>query len=337
VIKKVLQFISNTKHKFDVCIDHTRPSLAFEIQEIKESLLACKDRGIRARVISEVTKDNISYCKGLVTVVDELRHLDGIKGNFYVNETEYLVPASFHDKGMPASEVIYSNMKELVEHQQYVFDTLWNRSIPAEEKMTEIEEGITSPNLEVIRNVQEAAKRSWDLARNAEEEVFVMVATANAFRRQMQMRILQQINEVMRQRPNLKIKFLIPADEKITQTIENSKVECPRVDFRIYEEGLNTGITIEIVDKKECLMIAPQAKDDAKMDYRDFSALSFYSNSKPIVLSLATIIESYWRQTELYEQSKEQLRAAEDEIANMKEYLNEVLKEVSNMRNRQIQ
>jgi hypothetical protein len=311
--------------------------LAFEIQEIKESLLACKDRGIKTRVITEVTKDNISYCKGLVTVVDEFRHLDGIKGNFYVNETEYLVPASFHDKGMPASEIIYSNMKELVEHQQYVFDTLWNKSIPAEEKITEIEEGITQPNLEVIQNVQEAAKRSWDLAKNAKEEVLAMVATANAFRRQLQLGILQEINEVMRQRPNLKIKFLIPADEKITETIENSKLECPQADFRIYEESLNTGITIEIVDKKECLMIAPQAKDDVKMDYRDFSGLSFYSNSKPIVLSLATIVESYWRQTELYEQSKKQLHIAEDELANMKEYLNEVLKEVNNVRKRQVQ
>ena len=73
------------------------------------------------------------------------------------------------------------------------------------------------------------------------------------------------------------------------------------------------------------------------MDYRDFSALSFYSNSKPIVLSLASIIESYWRQTELYEQSKEQLHAAEDELANMKEYLNEVLKEVNKTRNKQNQ
>jgi two-component system, OmpR family, sensor histidine kinase VicK len=140
--------------------------LVFEIQEIKESLLASRDRGIRTRVITELTKDNIPYCKELATMVDELRHLDGIKGNFYVNETEYLVPTSFHDKGKPASEVIYSNMKELVAHQQYVFDTLWNKSISAEEKMVEIKK-VSPPNLEVISNVQEAAKRSWDLGRNA--------------------------------------------------------------------------------------------------------------------------------------------------------------------------
>ena len=191
MVRKVLQFISNTRRKFDVCIDHTRPSLAFEIQEIKESLLASRDRVIRTRVITELTKDNISYCKELATMVDELRHLDGIKGNFYVNETEYLVPASFHDKGKPASEIIYSNLAELVEHQQYVFDTLWNKSIPAEEKMMQIKEGITSPSLEIIPNVQEAVKRSWDLGRNAKEEILAMVSTANAFRRQAQMGLFQ--------------------------------------------------------------------------------------------------------------------------------------------------
>jgi hypothetical protein len=118
VVRKVLQFISNTNRRFDVCIDHTRPSLAFELQENKESLIACRDRALKIRVITEVTRDNISYCKELATMVDELCHLDGIKGNFYLNETEYLVPASFHDKGKPAEEIIYSNLEELVEHQQ---------------------------------------------------------------------------------------------------------------------------------------------------------------------------------------------------------------------------
>ena len=48
-----------------------------------------------SRFITEITNDNISYCKELITLVDELRHLDGIKGNFYVNETEYLAPTHF--------------------------------------------------------------------------------------------------------------------------------------------------------------------------------------------------------------------------------------------------
>jgi hypothetical protein len=31
-------------------------------------------------------------------MVDELRHIDGIKGNFYISETEYIAPAYMHKK-----------------------------------------------------------------------------------------------------------------------------------------------------------------------------------------------------------------------------------------------
>jgi two-component system, OmpR family, sensor histidine kinase VicK len=64
-------------------------------------------------------------------IVGELRHLDGIKGNFMLSEREYLAPLILYRKGEIASEIVYSNIKELIEHQQYVFDTLWNKSIAA--------------------------------------------------------------------------------------------------------------------------------------------------------------------------------------------------------------
>jgi hypothetical protein len=124
--------------------------LAIETEGAKESFLDARNRGIETRFITEITNNNISYCKELIKLVDELRHLDGIKGNFYVNETEYLAPTTFHDRGKPASEFIYSNQKEFVEHQDYVFDTLWNKSIPAEEKIREIEDGITPEFVGVI-------------------------------------------------------------------------------------------------------------------------------------------------------------------------------------------
>jgi two-component system, OmpR family, sensor histidine kinase VicK len=45
--------------------------------------------------------------------------------------------------------MIYSNVRELVEQQQYVFDTLWNKSIPSQEKIKEIEEGIQPHIIEI--------------------------------------------------------------------------------------------------------------------------------------------------------------------------------------------
>jgi two-component system, OmpR family, sensor histidine kinase VicK len=145
VINIVLQFLSQTNNKIDACVDYTRPSLAIDFLALKNAFLNAKKRGVKLRYVTEITKDNISYCKQLLTtMVYELRHLDGMKGNFYISESAYLAPATFHEKGKPASQVIYSNVKEVVEHQRYVFESFWNRAVPAKQRIKEIEEGISS-------------------------------------------------------------------------------------------------------------------------------------------------------------------------------------------------
>src|ERR671919_2900934 len=120
VISTVLQFLNQTNDIVNACVDYSRPSLAIEIDVLKEAFLNAKKRGVRLRYVTEITSDNISYCKQMMTMVDELRHFDGIKGNFYISETGYLAPATFHEAGKPAAQIIYSNVKEVIEHQKYV-------------------------------------------------------------------------------------------------------------------------------------------------------------------------------------------------------------------------
>jgi two-component system, OmpR family, sensor histidine kinase VicK len=142
VVNTVLQFISKAKSRIDACVDYTRPSLAVEIEELRKAFLDAKRRGVRLRYVTEITEFNVGYCKELIKMVDELRHLEGIRGNFYVNETEYIAPATLHHKGKPASQITYSNVKEIVQHHKhYVFDTLWSRAIPAKQRIKEIETG----------------------------------------------------------------------------------------------------------------------------------------------------------------------------------------------------
>jgi hypothetical protein len=81
--------------------------------------------------------------------IGELRHLDGIKGNFAVNEKEYIASATMQEASL-LQQVIYSNVKEVLEQQQYVFDSFWNKSVPAEQKIREIEEGVSPDVIEVI-------------------------------------------------------------------------------------------------------------------------------------------------------------------------------------------
>jgi two-component system, OmpR family, sensor histidine kinase VicK len=123
-------------------MNYTRPPLAILIEPIKKAFLDAKSRDVRLRYLTEITKDNIDYCKVLTTIVDDLRHLDGIKANFMISEMEYLAPLILYEKEKIASQVIYSNAEEIVEQQQYIFDTLWRKAIPAEQKIREIEEGM---------------------------------------------------------------------------------------------------------------------------------------------------------------------------------------------------
>jgi two-component system, OmpR family, sensor histidine kinase VicK len=134
VFEAVSKFISTAGTRIDACVDQSRPALATDIEQIRSLVLNSHKRGVRLRCITEITTNNIHYCKQLLDIVDELRHLDNIVGTFYVSDIECLVPESVHKKGKLASQIIYWNVEETVKHQQYVFETLWNKAIQQSRK-----------------------------------------------------------------------------------------------------------------------------------------------------------------------------------------------------------
>src|ERR671912_1085151 len=170
VINTVIEFIYKSSVRIDACVDYTRPSLIFEIAALKKAFVDAKDRGIKLRYVTEITDDNVSYCKELINTINiDLRHVDGIKGNFYVSENEYVAPATFHHKGKPASHIIYSNVKEIVDHQQYVFESFWTRAVPAQQRIKEIEEGVIHYQTKIVDNPDEIIKEISKLTADSNE------------------------------------------------------------------------------------------------------------------------------------------------------------------------
>jgi two-component system sensor histidine kinase VicK len=170
VISEELLFFSKTRQHIDTCMDYTRPLFAIGIESIKRSFVDAKNRGVKLRYLTEITDANISYCKELMSIVDEVRHLDGIKGNFMVSEIEYLAPATSHEETKLAPLIIYSNIKEIVEHQQYVFETLWNKSMSADKRIRELKEGVTIHyQTKVIEDPDDAVKEISRVTANSNE------------------------------------------------------------------------------------------------------------------------------------------------------------------------
>jgi signal transduction histidine kinase len=169
VMSAELRFFSQAKTRIDTCMDYTRPLLAIGIEQIRSSFGNAKTKGVKLRYLTEITNDNLTYCKEIMKTVDELRHLDSIKGNFMISESEYLAPTTSHDKTKLSDTIIFSNVKEIVGHQQYVFDTFWRKAIPAEQRIREIEEGIVHYETRVIKDAQEITKEIGRLITSSNE------------------------------------------------------------------------------------------------------------------------------------------------------------------------
>jgi hypothetical protein len=67
-------------------------------------------------------------------------------------------PIILFEKGKVAPQIIHTNVEEIVEQQQYMFDTLWSKAIPAEQRIRQIEEGIEPIRTTIIEDQQEIIK-----------------------------------------------------------------------------------------------------------------------------------------------------------------------------------
>lgn len=81
ILQLTLQSIHKVKQRLDNCVDANSPASFTELKPTWEHINELKRKGIRLRYITEITKENITYCKKLLQVA-EVRHLDQIKGNF---------------------------------------------------------------------------------------------------------------------------------------------------------------------------------------------------------------------------------------------------------------
>ncbi len=177
----LLQFIDRAKTNIDCCVGITAPSVFIEIDAIREKRMSSfRERGVKFRYVTEITKDNIGYVKQMLSF-SEIKHLDGMRGNFEVaDQREYVAVAKLQEaKSLP--QLIFSNVPEIVEQQQFVFDSFWKMATPARQRIMEIERGIIPAETIVYSDYHDAVKKEYEMIRKAKKEIQIMYSTVNAF------------------------------------------------------------------------------------------------------------------------------------------------------------
>lgn len=319
ISKKSFEVLSRARSTSDYCHDSKSPYSLVTNDQYFQMIKQLKAKGIRQRFITEITQENARYSKELANHV-ELRHLEGVKGNFgIVDGKEYGAAANIHDL-QPPIEFIYSNVKTFVEQQQYFFETLWNKAIPAEKKIREIEEGRPPEQLEILEDTHKSIGRAFDIMKKTQKELLVLFATPRTFSFALQGEsadIYRKISE-----KDVDIKVLVPRGPKSENDQIAKKVGeiSPSINLRLSEADLNTRITIMISDRNE--FMSWELKDDTLDDPYLAGGIATYSNIKALAGSYATIFDNLWKLAEF----AENLRLANIKLENnekaMREFIN---------------
>lgn len=310
--KTILNFLQNTNRDLIICADQYWPSVAMGLEVFKKAMLDLKKRNVHCRFITEVTDGNIQFCKDLLKIA-KVHHLNGLKGNFATNEREYIASATMKNLQL-LSQVVYSDSKAVVEQHHFFFENLWDNSISAEEKIDELERGITPEIMKVIRNPIEIQRNYLDILESSKSEIMLVLTTTAAFMREKNTGILRSIREASSR--NIRIRIIIPAVNKIKSEIDSLRKNY-NVEIRSIETPFDARINIIVVDKKYSLIV--ELKDDTKQKFIEAIGSAVYSTSKPKVMSLVTIFESLWKQTELYEKLKDTDKIKEDYIKKLQQ------------------
>jgi hypothetical protein len=286
----------------DLFGDKNGPSIIIEFPDIyKNNYIAAKRRGAKIRFITEITKDNIHYCKELMNIVTEFRHLDGLIGGIAVSESEYMTTTTLRGKEL-LTQVFYSNADDVVKQGQYVFDTFWNKAIPAKQRIKEIEQGTKREFIDTIREAAEIWNLVHNLIESSMEEVVILFSTANTFRTGQQYEELIQLLKKTSER-HVAVRILTDSDDPINKIIENLR-EGQKIGNNIEcrNKPRETRLTIMVVDNTYSLTI--EMKDSMATTFDEAIGLATYSNSESTVSSYLSIFETLWVQSELYDQKK---------------------------------
>src|SRR5919199_2253588 len=265
ILEKTFEGSHAIKECVDGCFDYTCLS-SFSMEPFKSLYAELNERGVRQRLITEINEDNLLYAKEAMKFC-QIRHLDRVAGNFGIGDRkEIRIHAIIRESKIP-TQMLISNVRAFVEQQQYFFDELWKKAIPAEERIREIEEGAKREFTETIRYPYEIQKVGSDLIKSAKEDILIFFSTASTFHYEAREGgilpdLLEEETTVRKALPQgMKIRILVPMANKIGNEMVE-KIKRLGIEIRDNKKPLHVKFATLVVDNKFSLTV--ELKDGTK-------------------------------------------------------------------------
>ena len=255
-----------------------------------------KSSHVKIRFITDITKDNIDYCKQLMKYVEELRHLDGVKRNMVVLEKEYADIATLLEP-KPITQVISSNSHTIVEKNRYFFENLWNRALPAKQKIKEIEAGIAPEFFEVTTDHEKASQVIIDLAKSVNNEALFFLPNDKAMVRIDRLGVIDHLIKVAQNVGNTTtIRIICPLSEVNRDIVKKISEYAPTI--RILD-GNNSSYSMYIVNSEK--FASAELREPAEK-FSEAIGFALYSNRKITVDLFKSFFQLLWSERVLNEE-----------------------------------
>src|SRR5215208_1404567 len=220
------------------------------------------------------------------------------------------------------------NLKNFMGTSQFISDPFWDKTIPTEEEINEINHELKKPDIRVINDPEEALKTADQLIKTAKNEILLLFSSANAlFRRVERADDLSTLRELIQAQKEIKIRILTPFDEKISNLVNDLK-KFSNVDIKFLAEPLQLKVTIVVIDRSYSLAV--ELVNDDVDNSVDAMGLSTYSNSKSTVLYYVSIFESLWKQADIYKKAEELYDQLKYKNETQRQFLNIAAHELRN-------
>ena len=312
VINVLLDIFSSAVNTIYICGNSKFPLQLLSLEITKKTILvtANKNNRVKQKYLLEITKDNIQYCRNLMQIVGHnnyIRHSDDIEANFVVSEKEYIGSITLKE---PHQQAIYSNMNGIVEQYRSIFDTLWNKAIPAEQRIGEIQEGIEPEFYEVINDYQKAQEKYIDLAKSIDKEGLLLFANSKAMIRADKIGVIDSLIEASAKKGAI-VRIVCPLVEENSEIVKTLSEKAPDIRFLNYDSSASFHSGLFVVDRANLMRF--ELKEPKAEDFSEAIGFVIFSNNKASVDSAKSFFELLWNEGIQQEKQKdyEKLREAD--------------------------
>lgn len=159
----------------------------------------------------------------------------------------------------PPPLLISSNVRAFVEQQQYFFDMLWKKAIPAKQRIKEIEEGLKREFIETLIDSEEIQNLTSKVISSAAEEIDIIFSTPNTFKRYESEGIIELL--IRKADDGIKVRILLEQNIDIQPTTERLVKMHPQITIKNLDKTVQTKVITILADNELSLVI--ELKNDA--------------------------------------------------------------------------